>query len=74
MGRLPGRLPGGVVLAREAVVVGAALALAWWAVDSARVRWHPAATGFAVGAGLHLLFEVVGLNRAYCTAGHACMS
>ncbi|MBU6162801.1 MAG: hypothetical protein KGO50_16925 [Myxococcales bacterium] len=31
-----------------------------------------ALTGVAVGAAIHLGFELAGLNAAYCTIGHAC--
>ena len=58
----------------EAVVVGAALALALWLVSLLRLRWHPVVTGFVVGAGLHLVFEFTGMNRSYCSTGHACMA
>ena len=64
-------------LAFEALVVGAVLALAL-----ALVSWvHPASfrgvlptvlTGLAVGAAVHVGFEAAGINRAYCSSGHAC--
>ena len=63
-------------LATEAVVVGLALALALACVTamSVKIAGYPAAlaVGFVVGAALHLLFELSGLNGMYCRTGHAC--
>jgi type IV secretory pathway TrbL component len=33
---------------------------------------HVLALGFGIGATLHLLYEVAGLNKYYCTSGAAC--
>lgn len=62
----------------EALVVGLALAAALGAV-----RWAlpstcssvgaAAATGLVVGAAFHVVFELAGLNAAYCKTGHACV-
>lgn len=51
----------------EAVVVGAILA----AVLAVVAGLGPT-TGFLAGAGVHLVFELVGANRWYCTHGAAC--
>jgi hypothetical protein len=64
-------------LALEAAVVGAVLAavLALTALFAPAALAGPAraaATGLVLGALVHLGFEAAGLNRAYCTAGHAC--
>ena len=66
-------------LAFEALVVGLALAAALgavrWALPSTSASVGAAAlTGFVVGAAFHLVFEFAGLNAAYCTTGHACLS
>lgn len=67
----------GVRLLIECIVVGAVLALALACVRS----WVPRAlaspgraalAGLAIGAGIHLLFEIAGLNSRYCTSGFAC--
>jgi len=63
-------------LATEALAVGLALALALALVVSRGVRITSFKTALAVGlvlgAALHVLFELSGLNRAYCTQGYAC--
>ena len=64
-------------LALEAVVVGLALALALTATTQLfRVTIGTGQTsvvvGLVLGAGLHLAFELAGLNRTYCSTGHAC--
>lgn len=63
----------------EAVVVGATLALVLGLVAAASPRWlaapaRAAVTGLIVGAGFHLAFEILGLNKKYCVVGHACSS
>lgn len=62
-------------LATEAAVVGMALAAALAAV-TVFVKITNARTavmvGLVAGAALHLLFELTGLNGAYCSTGHAC--
>ena len=67
----PGRL------LKEALVVGVALAVAL-ALTTTIVRITNAKTalvvGAVLGAALHLLFELAGLNRAYCRVGHACLA
>jgi hypothetical protein len=64
-------------LVLEALVVGAALAVAL-VLTTTVVRINDAKTalvvGVVVGAALHLLFELAGLNRAYCRTGHACLA
>ncbi len=63
------------VLLTEALIVGVALAAAL-ALTTTVVRITNVKTalvvGVVVGAALHLLFELSGLNRTYCRSGHAC--
>jgi uncharacterized membrane protein (DUF441 family) len=63
-------------LATEALAVGVALALALALLVSRGVRITSfktaLAVGLVVGAALHVLFELSGLNGAYCRMGHAC--
>lgn len=61
----------------EAAVVGGVLAIALAAVRIAVPGAFggplaTALTGLAVGAAFHLVFELAGLNRAYCATGYAC--
>ncbi len=56
-------------LASEALAVGVALALAMMLAHSfVQIKDYSTAAlvGLVVGAALHLVFEVLGLNRAYC--------
>lgn len=66
-----------VTVLTEALIVGAALAMAL-ALTTTVVRITNTKTalvvGVVVGAALHLLFELAGLNRAYCRTGHACLA
>lgn len=64
-------------LVAEAGVVGLILAIVLGLVAAAapKVLATPARaalTGLVVGAAFHLAFEAAGLNRMYCTTGHAC--
>lgn len=66
-------------LALEVAVVGAVLAaalacVAWLVPGALRSVWKAALTGLVLGAGVHLGFELSGLNRMYCDVGHACAS
>lgn len=64
-------------LVTEAVVVGLALALSLaGATTLTKINNYRTAlaVGFVVGAALHLLFEMSGLNSVYCRSGHACIS
>ena len=63
----------------EVFVVGGLMTLALAGVS----RWFPASlrsvpmaalVGFILGALFHLGFEFTGLNRAYCSTGHACVT
>ena len=61
----------------EASVVGAILAAmlgltAWAAPRALSTPARAALAGLIAGAAFHLAFELAGLNRAYCTTGHAC--
>ena len=59
----------------EAVVVGVTLAIALAITHSVRVPKTTSdvlLTGFVVGVIIHLGFEALGFNRAYCTVGAAC--
>lgn len=66
-----------IVILTEALVVGAALAVAL-ALTTTVVHVNNVKTalvvGVVVGAALHLLFELAGLNEVYCRSGHACTS
>ncbi len=62
-------------LVMEALVVGVALAAALvlaHGVVAIKDYKTAAVVGLVVGASLHLVFELLGLNRAYCSTGHAC--
>lgn len=65
------------LLVAEASIVGVVLA-AVMALIKVSVPWLlstpalTALTGFMVGAAFHLAFEAAGLNKAYCSTGHAC--
>ena len=64
-------------LATEAVVVGLALALALALVRmlvTINTYTKALAVGFVLGAALHLVFELSGLNGMYCRTGHACLA
>lgn len=67
-----------MLLALEAVVVGACLAAMLWILRTVggpgpfSSPVNIALVGFAAGALFHLAFEAAGLNSMYCTAGHAC--
>jgi hypothetical protein len=54
-------------LALEVVVIGL-LALALGAIIQHLTALSPLWTYFALGAGLHLGFEVLGLNHWYCVS------
>lgn len=59
----------------EALAVGVALAISLAIAQSlVRIRDYKTAllVGLVLGASLHLVFELVGLNRSYCMSGHAC--
>lgn len=70
----------------EAVVVGVALVLATYVSVALAKRIVPSPEGdfnkyhvmeisiFVAGFLTHVFFEKVGLNKAYCTSGHACTS
>lgn len=59
----------------EAIVVGITLAMSMYLTN---LLWSPKTTAetvilsFIVGFGIHILFEVSGLNAMYCTSGAAC--
>ena len=66
-----------VHLATEATVVGLALAAALAATTTfvqIRNAYTALAVGLVLGAALHLLFELTGLNGKYCRTGHACLA
>lgn len=68
----------------EAVVVGVVLVFATYLSVALTKRVVPSPEGnfnkyhvmeisiFVAGVLTHLFFETVGLNKAYCTSGHAC--
>ena len=59
----------------EAASVGATLAFALVAAFSIVKPTSTIKTlliGFIVGVLIHLGFELAGLNKYYCSAGHAC--
>lgn len=61
----------------EAVFVGVTLASCLSLAVSLYPRtvttgYSAAVLGFCLGAGLHLGFELIGLNKTYCVSGHAC--
>ena len=56
-----------IVAVTLALVMGLVAAAAPWAL---RTPVRAAVTG--LGAAFHLGFEATGLNRLYCTVGHAC--
>lgn len=68
----------------EAIVVGVVMVFATFFSVALTKRIVPSPAGdfnkyrvmeisvFLAGVMTHLLFEVVGLNKAYCTSGHAC--
>lgn len=64
-------------LVLEAVIVGVVLmavlgVLHWAAPVLFKSPWTAALTGFVLGVVVHLGFEITGLNRTYCSVGHAC--
>lgn len=64
-------------LLTEAFVVGVSLALALaGATALTKINSYSTAlaVGFVLGAALHLLFELSGLNTMYCKSGHACLA
>jgi uncharacterized membrane protein SpoIIM required for sporulation len=60
----------------EATFVGAMLALALIIVDQTMGMPTSSvgilAMGFVVGALIHLVCEITGLNKMYCSTGYAC--
>jgi len=68
----------------EALVVGVVMVFATYFSVALTKRLIPSPEGdfnkyrvmeisvFLAGAMTHVLFEVLGLNKAYCTSGHAC--
>lgn len=65
-------------LIREAAFVGVTLGVILALVASLwprnfRTASAAAIAGFVIGAALHLAYEALGLNRAYCQTGHACV-
>lgn len=66
-------------LSLEVAVVGGLMALALagvshWSPASLRSVPMAALVGFILGALFHLGFEFTGLNRTYCSTGHACVN
>ena len=49
----------------EAVIVGLVLIPIYWAVEKVLGRQGKWVVLFTAGAAFHLLFEVLGLNKAY---------
>lgn len=55
-----------------AVVTALALALALWLGGPITRLTKALVVGAVVGAAIHLIFELVGANRMYCSTGAAC--
>jgi len=59
----------------EASSVGATLAIALviaFAIVKPTTMTKTLLIGFVLGVLIHLGFEIAGLNKYYCSAGHAC--
>lgn len=68
-------LPYSMSLFTEAVVVGFVLAAVLgiqWTIRQPRTIQEVVATGFVMGACIHLAFEAAGANSWYCRHGAAC--